>query len=94
MNKTSLIKNVGCGTGVTAMEGFMSDPHIFTGHKDRSVRMYSSRENHTKPIYEFKNLADQEINSLRLSSNELYLLITSREGNAINVMDIRNHKII
>ncbi|KRX09174.1 WD40-repeat-containing domain [Pseudocohnilembus persalinus] len=92
--KFQILKTLQTGFACKTMKQFFGEPNIATGHSDGSVRMYSIRENSSKPIYDMKNVFDSQICAIDISTCGNYIAASSKDGIRIKVLDLRNHKVV
>ena len=85
--------SVSYGKSVKVVKSSNTEPIVYTGHADGSVRGYSITQGNF-PVQQVKGVIDFSISSLTLLENQYHILVTSLEGSVIHLLDLKMNKSI
>jgi autophagy-related protein 16 len=92
LEKGFCTNTINCLSSCQTMDYFNYEPTIVTGHRDGSMRLFSTKDG--KMLDNIKNLFDGPLSCVRLSSNNNYIITSSTDGSCLKCYDNRMKKIL
>ena len=92
VNKGIVQETVNCGSPARCVDHFNFEPFVVTGHADGSVRLFSVKDG--KLFDSIKNLHENKVTCVKISSNNYHILSCSQDGSSIKLYDTRIKRVI